>query len=144
MYISNTTAQQQARQWAVGIVTRGPPFGSEPLHGPEEVEVELVCTRAPKEFHIDEDDHDHDHDDDDKDKDKDNAGAHYHEPDYDGDHGDEPNDVDDGFEHHPDISRLSSFLGGRDIIDAFDFDADYDLDDDEEEAEDDCPSSGDT
>lgn len=133
-------------QWAVGIVTRSPPFGSEPLSGPQEVEVEMVCTRAPKEFHLDDDDHDDDHDD--KDKDDQRYG---HKPDYDGfdgdgpnDFGDPPNDFGDGFGNHPDISRLTSFLGSRDdIIDAFDFDADYDYDDDEE-ADDDCPSSGDT
>lgn len=146
MYIPNTTAQQQARQWAVGIVTRGPPSGSEPLRGPEEVEVELVCTRAPREFHIDEDDHDHDHDHDNEHNDKDHNDERYGpEPDYDGYHGDGVNDLGNGFDNHPDISRLGSFLSGRDIIDAFDFDADYDYDDDEEEESDgDCPSSGDT
>ncbi|CRG91324.1 hypothetical protein PISL3812_08372 [Talaromyces islandicus] len=144
-YLQNTTSIQQARQWAVGIVTRGPPFGSEPLSGPQEVEVELVCTRAPKEFHLDE--YDHDHDGNDKDDER-----YAQPPDHDGYpgdgpkfFGDGPNGIGGGFENHPDVSRLTSFLGSRGgVIDAFDFDADYDFDDDEEDADDDCPSSGDT
>jgi hypothetical protein len=109
------------------------------LSGPQEVEVELVCTRATREFYLDGDDNEHD------DKDKDDE-RYKQPPNFDGFYGDKPNDMGDGFENHPDIPSLTSFLGSRgDIVDAFDFDAEYDFDDDEEEeADDDCLSSEDT
>lgn len=39
----------QAQEVAVGIIARGPNHGSKPLHGPEDIKLELVCARAPRQ-----------------------------------------------------------------------------------------------
>lgn len=48
-YTQGVTPQQQAQEVAVGIVARGPTFGSQPLNGPQDIQIELVCSRAPKQ-----------------------------------------------------------------------------------------------
>jgi hypothetical protein len=49
--ISNVTPLQQAQEVAVGIITRGPVYGSKPLASPQDINIELVCSRAPKQGH---------------------------------------------------------------------------------------------
>ncbi|KAL1963460.1 hypothetical protein VTN77DRAFT_8361 [Rasamsonia byssochlamydoides] len=48
-YIQNTTPPEQAVQVAVGIFSRGPSWGSAPLNSADDVQIELVCVRAPRE-----------------------------------------------------------------------------------------------
>ncbi|OKL62023.1 hypothetical protein UA08_02527 [Talaromyces atroroseus] len=50
--IPDITPMQQAREVAVGIITRGPVYGSEPLTSPDDIQIELVCSRAPKQGHF--------------------------------------------------------------------------------------------
>lgn len=48
-YIDHVSAAEQAEQVAVGIISRGPTYGSAPLRSEDDVQVELVCVRAPRE-----------------------------------------------------------------------------------------------
>jgi hypothetical protein len=48
LYVQNQTALQQASQVVVGILSRGPTYGSSPLQSANDVQIELVCARAPK------------------------------------------------------------------------------------------------
>lgn len=48
-YISGTTPLGQAQEVAVGIIARGPNYGSNPLNGSDDIQVELVCARAPRQ-----------------------------------------------------------------------------------------------
>lgn len=48
-YIRDTTPSEQAVQVAVGIFSRGPSWGSAPLNSADDVQIELVCVRAPRE-----------------------------------------------------------------------------------------------
>ncbi|KAL1985336.1 hypothetical protein VTN96DRAFT_8014 [Rasamsonia emersonii] len=48
-YIRNITPSEQAVQVAVGIFSRGPSWGSAPLNSADDVQIELVCVRAPRE-----------------------------------------------------------------------------------------------
>lgn len=34
---------------AVGIIARGPVYGSKPLAGPQDIQLEFVCSRAPRQ-----------------------------------------------------------------------------------------------
>lgn len=47
-YIDDMTAHQQASQVAIGIITRGPMFNSPPPYSSDEIQVELVCMKAPQ------------------------------------------------------------------------------------------------
>lgn len=47
-YIPDMGPFDLAREVAVGIVARGPVYGSNLLKGPDDIEIELVCVRAPK------------------------------------------------------------------------------------------------
>ncbi|KAH8703585.1 hypothetical protein BGW36DRAFT_423141 [Talaromyces proteolyticus] len=114
-YLPNTTPDQQAMQIVLGIAARSPTYGSESLHGPQDVDVDLVCTKAPK--HIP------------------------NEVWPGGPGGDDGHDDHDGQYANPSMPAYNPFLGNRaTVVDAFDFDSDYDFDDDEE-ADEDCPSS---
>jgi hypothetical protein len=48
-YIPGATPMGQAQEVAVGIVARGPNHGSNPLNGPDDIKLELVCARAPRQ-----------------------------------------------------------------------------------------------
>jgi hypothetical protein len=48
LYVQNQTALQQASQVVVGILSRGPTYGSSPLQSADDVQIELVCARALK------------------------------------------------------------------------------------------------
>ncbi|GAD96893.1 hypothetical protein ANI_1_1376034 [Paecilomyces variotii No. 5] len=48
-FIHGVSASDQAEQVAVGILSRGPTYGSEQLKYPDDVQIELVCVRAPQE-----------------------------------------------------------------------------------------------
>ncbi len=47
-YLDGMTARQQASQVAVGIITRGPMYNSSPPYSPDDIQVELVCMKAPE------------------------------------------------------------------------------------------------
>ncbi|KAJ9244573.1 hypothetical protein DTO271D3_8646 [Paecilomyces variotii] len=48
-FVHGVSASEQAEQVAVGILSRGPTYASEPLKSPHDVQIELVCVRAPQE-----------------------------------------------------------------------------------------------
>ncbi|KAL1867969.1 hypothetical protein Plec18167_008435 [Paecilomyces lecythidis] len=48
-FVHGVTASEQAEQVAVGILSRGPTYGSEQLKNPDDVQIDLVCVRAPQE-----------------------------------------------------------------------------------------------
>lgn len=48
-YIPGATPLGQAQEVAVGIIARGPNHGSKPLKGPDDIKLELVCARAPRQ-----------------------------------------------------------------------------------------------
>ncbi|KAF3406792.1 hypothetical protein DPV78_000550 [Talaromyces pinophilus] len=50
-YIPGATPMGQAQEVAVGIIARGPNHGSNPLNGPDDIKLELVCARAPRQPH---------------------------------------------------------------------------------------------
>lgn len=50
-YVPGATAMGQAQEVAVGIIARGPNHGSKPLNGPDDIRLELVCARAPRQHH---------------------------------------------------------------------------------------------
>lgn len=50
-YIPGATPMGQAKEVAVGVIARGPNHGSKPLNGPNDIKLELVCARAPRQPH---------------------------------------------------------------------------------------------
>jgi hypothetical protein len=48
IYLDDMTADQQASQVAVGIISRGPSYNSPPPMSPDDIQVELVCLQAPQ------------------------------------------------------------------------------------------------
>ncbi|KAE8552711.1 hypothetical protein EYB25_004090 [Talaromyces marneffei] len=48
-YIPGVTAMGQAQEVAVGIIARTPNHGSKPLNSPNDIQLELVCARAPRQ-----------------------------------------------------------------------------------------------
>lgn len=48
-YIPGATPIGQAQEVAVGIIARGPNHDSTPLNGPHDIQLELVCARAPRQ-----------------------------------------------------------------------------------------------
>lgn len=48
-YVPGATPIGQAHEVAVGIIARAPNYGSQPLNGPDDIQLELVCARAPRQ-----------------------------------------------------------------------------------------------